>query len=115
MQAEMQAVVRKNMIEELKDQHLIDKLVPSWDVWCRRVTPCTSFIEAIHEPHVRIVTDHVKTITAAGVDTEAGDSYPIDRIILATGFDTSFKPKYEIRGTTGKTLAETWEDRPKGT
>ncbi len=39
----------------------------------------------IHQPHVRIVTDHVKTITAAGVDTEAGDSYPIDRIILATG------------------------------
>ncbi len=46
MQAEMQAIVRKNMIEELGEQHLIDKLVPDWDVWCRRVTPCTSFIEA---------------------------------------------------------------------
>ena len=84
-----------------------------WDLWCRRVTPCLSFMDALHQPQVDLITEPIESISAHGVTTVKGTFVEVDRIILATGFDTSFKPKYEIRAK-GKTVGEVWAKRPKG-
>ncbi|KAL8290247.1 hypothetical protein RQP46_003186 [Phenoliferia psychrophenolica] len=106
-------VVRSVMQEELKGRpDLIEKLIPKWDIWCRRVTPCTSFIDALHQPHINLLTEPIESISAGGVTTSAGTFVEADRIILATGFDTSFKPKFPITAK-GKDLGEVWSKRSK--
>ncbi|KAJ9116767.1 hypothetical protein QFC24_006658 [Naganishia onofrii] len=105
--------VRQTMEQELRDPDLIAKLVPDFDVWCRRVTPCVPFMEAIHQPHVELVTDHIQKITKDGIITKNDRFIKVDRIIYATGFDTTFKPKYPFKGRDGKDLGEVWAKRPK--
>ena len=70
-------------------------------------------MDALHKPHVDLVTDPIKEVSANGITTVAGRFVEVDRIILATGFDTSFKPKYEIRAK-GKVLSDVWAQRSKG-
>jgi len=35
---------------------------------------------------------------------------PVDILICATGFDTSYKPRFPIIGDNGKSLSEVWAD-----
>lgn len=60
-------------------------------------------------------TDRIKEITSESIITVTGEKIDVDRIILATGFDTSFKPKYPVIGKNGKSLSDVWSERPKGT
>lgn len=70
-------------------------------------------MEALHEPHVDLNTDGIESVSATGITTLKGNFVEVDRIILATGFDTSFRPKYEIRAK-GKSLSDVWATRSKG-
>ncbi|KAM0752320.1 cyclohexanone monooxygenase [Meredithblackwellia eburnea MCA 4105] len=106
-------IVRQQMISDLKgDEELISKLIPDWDVWCRRVTPCATFMHSLHMPHVTLDTDPISEITPEGIKTMSGKVTELDRIILATGFDTSFRPKYDIFAR-GSLLADVWGSRAK--
>lgn len=78
-----------------------------------RTVPQASFMEAIQQPHVSLNTSAIKEVTASGITTVDGKSTELDRIILATGFDTSFKPKYDVTAR-GKSLGDVWSPRPKG-
>lgn len=68
----------------------------------------------IHKPHVKLVTDPIKEITSEGVLTITDEMLKVDRIIFATGFDTSFKPKYPLLGRSSLDLGDVWSKRPKG-
>ncbi|KAL8279688.1 hypothetical protein RQP46_008001 [Phenoliferia psychrophenolica] len=110
---ETREIVRKMMHEELKGRpDLIEKLIPKWDIWCRRVTPCISFMDALHMPQVDLITEGIASVSADGITTGQGNFVEVDRIILATGFDTSFKPKYPITAK-GKNLSDVWSKRSK--
>jgi cyclohexanone monooxygenase len=69
---------------------------------------------SIHQPHVELVTDHIKKITKDGIVTVNDRLINVDRIISATGFDTTFKPKYPFQGRDGRDLGDVWAKRPKG-
>ena len=56
----------------------------------------------------------IEKVTKDAITTKNGESHKVDRIILATGFDTSFKPKYPLRGRNGVDLGDVWKHRPKG-
>ncbi|KAJ9116538.1 hypothetical protein QFC24_006708 [Naganishia onofrii] len=110
----MKALLRQLMNADLRDPQLIAKLVPDFDVWCRRVTPCVPFMEAIHMPTVSLTMDPIEKVSKQSITTKNGQEYNVDRIILATGFDTTFKPKYPLRGRKGIDLSDIWSIRPKG-
>ncbi|KAG7447094.1 FAD/NAD(P)-binding domain-containing protein [Guyanagaster necrorhizus] len=80
---------------------------------CRRATPGAAFFEALKLPNVTFINDPIKKITPNGIVTEKGVERPVDRLILATGFDTSFKPRYRLRGKDGIDLRDAWSQRPK--
>jgi cation diffusion facilitator CzcD-associated flavoprotein CzcO len=69
---------------------------------------------SIHRPHVELLTDHIQKITKIGIVIKNNRSIKVDRIIYATGFETTFKPKYPFQGRGGKDLGEVWAKRPKG-
>lgn len=98
----------------LSDHPLTDKLIPTWPLGCRRLTPGVGYLEALKHPKTRAVYEPLAEITPTGVKTKNGTEISADVIICASGFDTSFKPSYPIIGRDGQDLGEIWKEEPKG-
>ena len=106
----------KDMTERMKarlqNESLEQLVVPKWGVGCRRLTPGVNYLETLVSEKVSVVYGDIQQITERGCvcdDTE----YPVDVLICATGFDTSFRPRFPIIGLGGKNLADVWADEPK--
>lgn len=66
----------------------------------------------LHQDNIHLLNSGIVEVTEKGIQSVDGTFTEVDRIILATGFDTSFKPKYPIV-SKGNNLAEVWSVRPK--
>ncbi|KAK7455091.1 hypothetical protein VKT23_010961 [Stygiomarasmius scandens] len=108
-----QEAFRKFMSDALKREDLIAKIIPDYAVGCRRITPSAAFLAGVQLPHVNLILDSIKSVTPTSIITEDGQERSVDRIILATGFHTTFRPHYNLRGRNGLSLSDLWEKRPK--
>lgn len=54
----------------------------------------------------------IKEVTPEGCVTDDGRSWPLDVLICATGFDTTFKPRFPLLGRGGRSLADDWAEEP---
>lgn len=96
-----------------KGQALAKMLIPSFPVGCRRQTPGAGFLETLVEDHVETRWDDITCITEKGIRTRDGEELEFDAIVCATGFDTSFQPRFPLIGRGGANLAEQWEECPE--
>ncbi len=88
---------------------LHDACIPEYPPYGKRPLIDNGWFRTMCRPDVELVTDPITEITASGVVTDAGKEYPADVLVLATGFRTlQFLWPMEIRGRSGRTLAETW-------
>ncbi|KAK0661784.1 putative sterigmatocystin biosynthesis monooxygenase stcW [Lasiodiplodia hormozganensis] len=99
---------------------LISALIPSWSAGCRRFTPGPGYLEALQAPNVHAIlpptpsnptrSGDVVSITATHVTTADGAQHgPFDALICATGFNTSFRPRYSVLNTvTNRNLQDEW-------
>ncbi|RDB23708.1 putative sterigmatocystin biosynthesis monooxygenase stcW [Hypsizygus marmoreus] len=101
------------MKEKLHDEVLSTRLIPTFGVGCRRITPGVNYLETLVADNVEVVYGEIERITETGVFSANGQEYPVDILICATGFDTSFKPRFTLIGKDGKNLAEEWADEAK--
>lgn len=93
---------------------LMDKMIPkNFNVACRRPTPGNGYLEALIAEKTTVFTENINAITPKGFTTQDGTEYEVDVIICATGFDTSFRPRFPIIGLDGISLNEQWKDLPK--
>jgi cyclohexanone monooxygenase len=108
-----QKMVREHMVSEMKrklnNPKLEKLLTPEWSVGCRRITPGTNYLESLSAPNVKVVYGEIDKITEKGPIVDDGNEYPVDVLICATGFDTTFKPRFPLIGTTGEKLNEVWK------
>ena len=72
------------------------------------VTPGEGYLEALQEENVEIVRTSIKEITSNSVVTSEGKAYPVDVIIAATGYDTSYTPAFKMTGRHGVDLGARW-------
>lgn len=99
--------MEKVMKERLnQNPDLINKLMPNYQPWCRRLTPGDGYLEAIQEPNARLTDDPIKEITATSVITQSGDETEYDMIVAATGFVNTRVPPWKMVGRDGVTLEE---------
>ena len=105
---------RERMAEFIKDERLLKGFTPKFEVGCRRVTPGDPYMKAIQEPNVDVHFTAVKECTEHGVIGEDGIERECDTIICATGFDTTYKPRFPIVGKDGVDLKEKWKICPEG-
>ena len=57
-----------------------------------------------------LVTDGIRRIKENGIEVEGGGEYPVDVIVLATGFKANdFLWPMEVRGRNGQLLEQLWE------
>lgn len=108
---------RDYMLEQMKlklnDKYLEEKLIPEWSVGCRRLTPGVNYLESLTKPNVEVVYGEITSITERGCLCDDGKEYPVDVLICATGFDTSFKPRFPVVNHEGQNLQDKWAVDPE--
>ncbi|KAF9485456.1 FAD/NAD(P)-binding domain-containing protein [Pholiota conissans] len=100
------------MKEKLQREDLENLVIPTWPVGCRRLTPGVNYLESLGSSQVEVVYGEIQKITEKGCVSN-GQEYPFDVLVCATGFDTSYKPRFPVIGTKGKNLADAWKFEPK--
>ncbi|KIW95433.1 uncharacterized protein Z519_04017 [Cladophialophora bantiana CBS 173.52] len=104
----------KEMASKLgHNPRLVDRMIPKdFNVGCRRPTPGNGYLEALVGEKTTCYTDSIGAITPKGFVTADGEEVEVDVIICATGFDTSFRPRFPIIGLEGESLSKQWEKLP---
>ena len=107
-------LVRQGLVEYLEDQFgdrpdLLPKVVPTYPPAAKRMLRDNGiWARTLKRDNVRLVTDRITRITAGGVATDAGE-YPLDVLILATGFQAShFLMPMSVKGRGGVDLHQQW-------
>lgn len=113
-QAKLDALFRAKMLERLGDSEkakaIAKWLIPDFPAGCRRLTPGPGFLEALIRENVDSQWDNLKRITATGIQLKDGRHLELDAIFCATGFDTSFQPRFPIIGRDGIELSQKWSE-----
>ncbi|RFU82007.1 fad nadp-binding domain-containing [Trichoderma arundinaceum] len=105
---------RETMEKRLNGKkELASKLVPTFAVGCRRMTPGHGYLEALASDNVVVRSDAIARITPTGIEMVDGTQFTLDAIICATGFDNSYRPSFTVIGENGKELREEWKDEPR--
>lgn len=94
-----------------KDPKLLDQIVPSFPPACRRLTPGPGYLEALTDEKVDMITSGIVSVDATGINTADGKHRPVDIIVCATGFDTTYMPRFPIIGKNGLSLANRWKEK----
>ena len=106
--------VRAQMDSIVTDPKTADALKPWFSLFCKR--PCfhDDYLAVFNRPNVTLVDTQgrgVERITEEGV-VVAGETYPLDCLIFATGFETatdySSRSGFSLRGEGGVSLTEKW-------
>ncbi|MCJ1303442.1 hypothetical protein MMC08_006252 [Hypocenomyce scalaris] len=113
LQAAIAATCATKMKQELKGDILTEKLIPTWGVGCRRLTPGPGYLESLSKDNVSVIYGEVLELTEQGCKCDDGKEYFLDILICATGFDTSYKPRFPVLGHGGKNMQDTWAEEPK--
>lgn len=91
------------------DQRLCDKIIPkNFNPGCRRPTPAPGYLEALVAPNSTIFTDHLEKITEKGFIDAEGNEHEVDVFICATGFDTSWVPRFPFINGEGTDIKDFW-------
>lgn len=105
----VEGIMRQRLSES---PHLIEKLVPKYEIGCRRLSPGDGYLEAMQQPNAEWCFEDIQEITKSGIRT-AYDEQEFDLIVCATGFDTTFIPGWELVGRDGRRLDWEWKETPE--
>lgn len=111
-QRETREYMTQQMKEKLHNVDLEKVLIPEWSVGCRRITPGVGYLESLGDDKVNVVYGNIDQVTEQGCVCDDGKEYAVDVLICATGFDTSFRPRFPVIGPNGNNLQDQWKDEP---
>ncbi|KDR80776.1 hypothetical protein GALMADRAFT_222374 [Galerina marginata CBS 339.88] len=115
--SEVQKATFEGMVAMMKDKlqnEALEKLViPKWAVGCRRITPGVNYLETLGSDKVSVIFGGIQKITENGCLCNDGQEYPVDVLICATGFNTSYRPRFPIIGSAGISLSDAWAEESK--
>lgn len=101
------------MRERLKENpELAEKLIPKYEIGCRRLSPGDGYLEALQAENARPCFSTIRRITPNGIETDEGEE-EFDLIVCATGFVNTFIPPWELIGRDGRRLDVEWKETPK--
>ncbi len=90
---------------------LIEKSLPTYPPYGKRILIDNGWYAAIRRPDVSLVTEAVAEVTPNGVRTTSGAEHEVDVVVLCTGFHAQrLLHPMDIRGRGGRTIREAWGD-----
>jgi len=95
---------------QVPDRELRRKLIPAYDFGCKRPAVSNTYLRAFSRDNVELVTEPIRRVTEAGVESADGSLREVDVLILATGFHLATDPenyrRTPVRGREGFDLAD---------
>jgi cation diffusion facilitator CzcD-associated flavoprotein CzcO len=70
-------------------EDLIPKLMPNFNVGCKRVGLSDDYVPALCSSNVSVTNSPIKSIQGSVITTQDGNDTNLDALILATGFDVT--------------------------
>lgn len=111
---EIEAIVRQNLEDNVKDPVLREKLRPNYRAACKRLIFSPDFYEAVQRPAVEVAIGGIEAIEPTGIRSVDGTLHELDVIALATGFQADqFMRPMNIVGRNGTELNAVWSERPR--
>jgi cyclohexanone monooxygenase len=109
--------IRSKIRETVHDPEVAELLCPRTHLGCKRPCADTNYFETYNRDNVKLVdirTAPIEAVTPEGVRT-GGRLYPLDVLVLATGFDamTGALFRIDIRGRRGRELRDKWAAGPR--
>ncbi|KAI9299899.1 hypothetical protein BJ944DRAFT_273743, partial [Cunninghamella echinulata] len=90
---------------------LVDKLIPNYEVGCRRITPSETYLEALCEKNVVVERTDIESVKGRTIRTVDGNETEFDILILATGYNTTgFLGNLQVNGRDNVNLNKLWEE-----
>ena len=111
LMAAMRTAWRLHLRRQVKDPELRRRLVPGYELGCKRVLFSNDWYPALDRDHVDLVTERVTAVEPHAVVTADGVRHAADVLIWGTGFAaTDFLGGLDVRGVGGLSLKEVWAD-----
>ncbi|CAH0047331.1 unnamed protein product [Clonostachys solani] len=87
-----------------------DILIPKFPLGCKRRIFDPGYLEALHNPNVELTDEPIRRFSETGLVTDSRH-IDVNAVILSTGFKIQeFLTPITVRGSSGQTLNEHWED-----
>ena len=110
--------VRSKIRAIVRDETVAEKLLPhDHPLGTKRICVDSDYFDTFNHPHVTLVdvrAEPIEGLTKAGLRTARAE-YPLDTLVMATGFDavTGALARIDIRGRGGLALKDKWQDGPR--
>ncbi|KAI9039003.1 flavin-containing monooxygenase [Aspergillus affinis] len=117
LQQQCKDLLESEMKKLFQNKELQEKLIRDFAVGCKRVIPSGfRYLKTLQKENVTIVPGSVTSFAKSGcTSTSTNDQvHSGDVVICATGFDTSYIPRYPILGPCGRNLQTEWADSVSG-
>jgi cation diffusion facilitator CzcD-associated flavoprotein CzcO len=99
----------KFLRRNIADPGLRQRLIPRYQIGCKRILLSNEFYPALARANVELVADAIAEIRPGGVATVGGVERQVDCIIFGTGFAASdFLMPMTITGAGGRDLQQAW-------
>lgn len=104
----------KMLARQVPDPALRERLTPRFAMGCKRILLSNSYYPALMRDNVELVTEPIEQVLPTGIRTRDGVLREADTIIFGTGFHvTDMAIGDLVRGSDGRSLAQSWEGSPK--
>jgi cation diffusion facilitator CzcD-associated flavoprotein CzcO len=105
----------KHLYSQITDPDLRAKLLPSFEIGCKRVLFADDFYPCFTQKHVALITERIDHFEAGGIRTADGILHPANIAVFATGFDVRNSLHHvKIQGRDGRDLQQIWQAGPEG-
>lgn len=102
---------KAHLRRQVPDADLRARLVPDYEIGCKRILFSNDWYPALAREHVAVETSDVASIEPTGVRTADGTLHEADVLIWGTGFAaTGFLAGVPVTGADGADLHATWKD-----
>ncbi|KAL3466456.1 hypothetical protein BJX64DRAFT_302167 [Aspergillus heterothallicus] len=123
LQQQCKHLLESKMRKLLQDSEHEKHLIPDFAVGCKRVVPSGfRYLKTLKKANVKVVYGSVTSFTPTGctststnTNTNTNSTHAGDVIICATGFDTSYIPRYPILGPGNLNLQTKWASEQTST
>ncbi|ORX62084.1 FAD/NAD(P)-binding domain-containing protein [Hesseltinella vesiculosa] len=110
--------VRANFLKQVKRRcmakgrpDMYEKLMPTYEVGCRRITPSECYIESLCESNVYVDRSGVASVNGRTITSKDGHEDTFDILVLATGFNTvGFLGNLQVNGRDNVNLNKLWDE-----
>lgn len=102
--------MERHMRAELgENSPLLDKVMPDYPPYGKRILIDNNWYKMLKRPNVDLVTAPIERVTAVGLETTDGKTWPADALVFATGFQASkMLAPMNIQGRGGVEIHATW-------